>query len=165
MLPRAPVALSSHSELSFSGQLRAATSTALRNREHHHRIQDPPGTCPTPSREQPPLGMRTRSQGETSLSNITLPGRPRHPARASCPRPHPGPGTDSSSSRRRSPGTSVFQPGLLRALPRELITLPPSRKQGVLPSRIDCKLTSSSRKRPILQRQADTHLTETEHMK
>lgn len=41
VLPRAPVALSFQSELSVSGQLRAATSTALRNREHHHLIQDP----------------------------------------------------------------------------------------------------------------------------
>lgn len=90
----------------------------------------PPGICPTPSREQPPLSIKPSSQGDTSLSNVTLPGQPRPPSPGQLP--HPGSGTNSSSSRWRSHGTSVFQPYLLKTLPRESITLPPSRKQGVL---------------------------------
>lgn len=85
VLPRAPVALTSHSKLSFSGQLRATTSTALRSPEYHHLIQDPREPAPALhgnghlSAPSPAHRVTRHSQTLHFLDDLA------HPALASCP--------------------------------------------------------------------------------
>ncbi|CAI9173799.1 unnamed protein product [Rangifer tarandus platyrhynchus] len=116
----------------------------------------PLGTCPTPSRERPPLGMRTSSQGDTSLSNITLPGRPRPSSPGQLPQAPPG-----VRHRLLQLQAEVTRHVCLSARPPksppQRTDNPPTKQEAGSPSRIDCKLTSSSRKRLILQKQAVTH--------
>ena len=107
MLPRAPAALSSHSELSFSGQLRVATSTALRSPEHHHFIQDPRESAP-------PLPGNSHLSASSPAHRVTRPSQTlhfldnlAHPARASCPiqgpaQTPPAPGEGPTAKRKHN---------------------------------------------------------------